>query len=166
MQTKMVDMGICIVPSDALQKRIHRHLSTLDASHQSTNQTMMPSLRRNPIAISFEAKTPYTGGQTSDDQSSIWVGAGITRLRQIVNTHNKGAPRKELPLLPALSAHGHHLDLVAFEEQLDRNVMYGKLSLGSSYTLLGVFQMINAAEILAEWADGEYTSWLEEEGLG
>jgi hypothetical protein len=122
MQTKMVDFGICLNPSDDLRNRIRKHLAPLNAKYQSINQTRMASIRMTPIAISFETKIPFQGGQASDVQQAIWVGAAFARLRQIISSSHPGVPRKKLPLLPALSAHGHHLDLVAFEEQGNRNV--------------------------------------------
>lgn len=188
MQTKMVDLGIYIVSCPDLDHHIQCYLQPLPAGQQFVNQIITTSAQRNPYAVSLEAKVPFIGGQTSNMQLSVWVGAALSRLRQIVKPSHvqAGEPRKALRVLPALIAYGRHLDLVAFEEQVDRNVglllaapmlspfnlygaqvadtlvrfqvICGKLSLSSSYTLLGVFQMIRGIEILAR-RSGKITGW-------
>lgn len=82
-QTKMVDFGICLVPSPELHTRIRSHLAPLDTKQQSINQTLMKPVRISPITINAEIKITFEGGQKGDVQESIWVGAGMNRLRRI-----------------------------------------------------------------------------------
>lgn len=130
----MVDFCIFLNPSPPLRTAIHQHLSLYTAVAQSVNQTMVASLRQKPIVINWESKRPYTGGESSDIQLSIWLGAQLARLREMLDlvaeTNDKGkgkvnkgkAIREKNVLLPALSAHGHDVDLLVFEEQESENV--------------------------------------------
>ncbi|KAI4159214.1 MAG: hypothetical protein LQ342_006734 [Letrouitia transgressa] len=141
---------------------------------QSVNQTMVASLRQKPIVINWESKRPYTGGESSDIQLSIWLGAQLARLREMLDlvaeTNDKGkgkvnkgkAIREKNVLLPALSAHGHDVDLLVFEEQESENVLYGRLRLGSLSTVHGIFQILGGLEVLVDWAHTDYRSWFAE----
>ena len=153
MSSKMVDLAIYIQPDVKVKRDIRNTLRSELKEAQSVNQTMYGPLRMCPIAISIETKLPFSGGETADIQLATWAGAGLTRLRQML------PPDEKIPTIPTLSAHGHDLHLVAFQEQADCNVMYGKLRLGSTDTLLGTFQMLKSLDILVEWASTEYRSW-------
>lgn len=157
MQTKKVDFAVFLEPSTVLAGKIHKTLKPLVAQHQSINQTMMSSLRTRPIAFSMETKPPFCGDETSDVQLSIWVGAGIERLRWMMRKEKSG----RMPVFPALSMHGHDLYLVVYEAQETQNVMYGKMRLGGTDTITGVFQIIAAMDILVEWAHTDYREWFE-----
>lgn len=39
--------------------------------------------------------------------------------------------------------------------------MYGQLPVGSTRTLLGTFQIVAALEVLVDWANTDYRTWLE-----
>lgn len=71
------------------------------------------------------------------------------------------AAKKEIPPMPALSMHGHDVYLVVFHEEAERNVMYGKMQLGKTDTVTGVFQVLAALDVLVDWANTEYPEWLE-----
>lgn len=122
---------------DAL-KDIRNTLHSDMQEAQSVNQTMFELLRTCPIVLSIETKLPFSEGETADVQLATWTGAGLTRLRQMLS------PSEPIPTIPTLSMYGHDLYLMAFQEQLDANYMYGKLRLGGSDTLLGTFQMLRA----------------------
>ena len=149
----MVDFAIFIRPDKDMEKNIRYALRGELKEAQSVNQTMHAPLRMCPIVISVETKLPFSGGETADVQSATWTGAGFTRTRQIL------PETEEIPTMPTLLAYGHDLYLVAFQEQADSNMMYGRLRLGGSDTLLGIFQMVKALEVLVDWANTDYRSW-------
>ena len=125
--------------------------------YDSINQTPMASIRRNPIAISAETKRPFCGDESSDIQLSVWTAAGIERLLDM-KTDKK---INKMPVFPAVSIHGHDVHLTVFERQEDRNVMYGRILIGGTNTIRGIFQIIAMWEVLADWANGEYRQWFE-----
>ena len=165
MRSKLVDYCINLRPGSTLQTRIENYLRPLPASFQSINQTMFSYLRKRPIAINIETKKPFSGGEEADIQLATWAGAGLRRMRLILDEEGcqEGGNRAKIPALPALS--GHDLYFLAFKEEEERNVMYGKLRLGGSDTLLGVFQMYAALDVLTEWADKEYREWFTKVAL-
>ncbi|KAL8747818.1 MAG: hypothetical protein Q9190_000362 [Brigantiaea leucoxantha] len=174
MQSKMADFCVFLNPSPPLHTMIHKHLSLYTAAAQSVNQTMVASIRQKPIAINWESKRPYTGGETSDVQLSIWLGAQLARIREMLDLvtdkgdkdkgkTNKGKiNRDKNVLLPALSAHGNDVDLLVFEEQESQNVLYGRLRLGSFSTVYGIYQILGGLEVLIDWAHTDYRSWFAE----
>lgn len=153
MSSKMVDLAVYINPDFNAEREILRKIQSEMKDAQSINQTMFRPLRMAPIVLSIETKTPFSGGETADVQLATWAGAGLTRLRQML------PPSEPIPTIPILSWHGHHLHLMGLEEQAEANIMYGKLPLGNSHTLLGIFQMIKGIEILLDWANTEYREW-------
>lgn len=153
MGDKMVDFAIFIWPDEDTEESIRNTLLGELKEAQSVNQTMHAPLRMCPIVISVETELPFSGGETADVQSAIWTGAGLTRTRQML------PETEEIPTMPTLLAHGHDLHLIAFQEQAGSNVMYGRIRLGGSDTLLGTFQMVKALEVLVDWANTDYRSW-------
>ena len=156
MQSKKVDFAIILEPSDVLAGKIHNVLKPLPMQLRSINQSDMSSIIKRPIAFSMVAKPPFCGDEDADIQLSIWVGAGIKRLRWMMKETSRGTP-----VFPALSMNGHDLFLVVFEDQGTKNVMYGKMHLGRTHTITGVFQIIAAMDILVEWANTDYREWFE-----
>lgn len=91
---------------------------------------MRAPLRICPIAISGETKPLFSGGDTADVQLAIWVGAGLTKLHQLL------PPDQTISKIPTLAAHRHELHLLNLQEKGDENTLDGRLRLGSTETLL------------------------------
>lgn len=153
MGSKMVDFAIYIKPNENVEDDIVKTLCTGMKEAQSVNQTMYAPLRMCPIVLSIETKLPWSGGETADVQLATWAGAGLARIRQML------PPSEPIPTIPTLSVHGHHMELAVFQAQANKNIMYGKLDLGSSNTLLGTFQMVKGLEVLVDWANTDYRKW-------
>ena len=81
---------------------------------------MDEGLTSKPIAINIEVKPPYSGAE-ADVQLAIWTGAGIARLRQILN-YRPGGQHKEIPILPVLAIRGHDFYMHVMQEKADCNV--------------------------------------------
>jgi len=150
-----------LIPSDPTKDKIVELLKPRPREEQSINQTL--TVKQRPIAISIKTELPFCGDESTDIKLSIWVGAGIEKLKGMLDgkADNACASRSKIPAMPALSMHGHDLYMVVLETQETRNVMYGKMRLGGTDTILGVFQIIAAIDILVEWAHNEYREWFE-----
>lgn len=120
MQNKMVDYAVYLHPSESMERKIQNTLRGQLPGAQSVNQTMTSSLRQRPIAINMETKVPFSGGETADVQLAIWMGAGITRLRQLLS--GNGNQGEDVPAMPVLSMHGHDLHLSVFKAFQHQNV--------------------------------------------
>lgn len=121
MQDKMVDFAISLLPVDGnIQKRIRHTLSIEGLETESLNQTHHQQIRDYPIAINMETKIPFSGGEKSDIQLATWIGAGFRRLQRLLDSNPQ--PTADIPVMPALSMHGHDMYLSFFKMGVDENV--------------------------------------------
>ena len=128
MQSKMVDYAIYL-RSNPLIEHIRGMIQELPQKSQFLNQTMQPSLRYVPIAINIDTKGPFAD-HTADVHNVIWSGAGLYRLRQLLQRN--GRQKERIPTMPVLDFRGHELSLSGIQEMDDHNVCrlkYPKLKL-------------------------------------
>jgi len=182
MQSKMVDLAILLRLDPFAQTRLRNILQCSPKDSQSVNQTMQNPLREEPIAINIETKVPFSGEATADLQLAIWSGAGLLRIRGLLEMLEHA--QEQIPTLPMLSLHGHDLHLSAIQERTDLNVrlaspllyvyllkltfvqrVYGKLRIGSTDSILGIFQVIAGFEVLIDWANTDLRKFYEEKIL-
>jgi hypothetical protein len=164
-----------------LSKRI---AATLRAEGKpSINATATEHVRFEPIAVSFETKRAAIDEDDAHVQLGMWAAAHFARLRQLVCARNGGASVEEvrLPILPLVIIQGHDWKMMVAEAVRDQNgggkgaeaevggynkvVILRDLRLGSTDTVLGIYQLVQAVRVLAEWAGGDYRRWLESEVL-
>jgi hypothetical protein len=73
----------------------------------------------------------------------------------------------QLPILPLVMAQGHDWKMVVAVAVLEPNakdckaVILRDLRLGSTDTVLGIYQLVEAVRCLTRWADEKYRHWLE-----
>jgi hypothetical protein len=175
MQSKMVDYALIIDPSASLSERIS---ATLRAEGKSSvNHTGAEHVRFSPVAVSFETKRAAIDEDDAHVQLGIWVAAHFARLRQLVaarwkvNGSLEPSRDVQLPILPLVIIQGHDWKMMVAEAVRDggdrgyKVVMLRDLRLGSTDTVLGVYQLVEAVRRLARWVDKEYKLWLEGEAL-
>lgn len=67
-----------------------------------------------------------------------------------------------LPILPLILVQGHTWTLKFYQSNGERElVVYGQRVLGSTETVVGVYQIVEAVGRLARWAHDDYRPWLE-----
>jgi hypothetical protein len=171
MQSKMVDYALIIDPTPKLGARIAETLRQEGKS--SINQTGAEHVRFAPIGVSFETKRAAVNEDEAHVQLGIWVIAHFARLRQLIsNRATEGEEEETLPILPLVIVQGHDWKMMVAEAIVDRDgggdfkvVILRDLRLGSTDTVLGIYQLIEAVGRLARWVDEEYRPWLENEPL-
>lgn len=161
---KKVDFVVGLEPDDRLRRRICHELSLHPPESGSLNQTSQPSIRHVIIFFTLETKPPSTGGEQADVLLATWGYAGFTKLHQLLDTAGRGG--EPLPVMPLLSAHGHHWNLSAMRETGGENHVLGKLLLGTTETIQGIFQLIKALDLLVHWGNTEYRRWYFTNVLG
>ncbi|KAH7012253.1 uncharacterized protein B0I36DRAFT_340743 [Microdochium trichocladiopsis] len=170
---RLVDFCIAI---DVNRCAVTDLLATQSEALCSLNQTMYTPLRERPIAIAAETKID-TAPETGENQLAIWTKAWLNRLRIFGN-----ADLTHVPPLPLLRIKGHEWYLLlAWEEapsprtndnegnesaQLGAHkepklVLLGDLLIGSTRSVLAVYQLVNALRHLARWADGPFREWYQ-----
>ena len=163
MASKMVDYAVIIKPDNDLEKRITRTLASFKADEHNINQTDYSPVRFAPFIFSVEAKVPFSGGQTSDIQHMAWYDAGGTKIQQLLEKNGK--KNVKIPTIPVLSAHGHDFHLSGWYMKQDETEYVGKLRLGSTETVQGIFQILKCLHILVEWGNTTYRKWFCENVL-
>ena len=120
MQGKMVDYAVCLVPPQRIEERINTTIAKFPKDAQSVNQTLYEPLRHKPIAFNIETKKPFTGGQDADVQLSVWAGAGLLKMGQLMDKQNRH--RVEIPTTPVLTLHGYDLYMSVLKREDTCNV--------------------------------------------
>ena len=172
-KSKMVDYGIVIQPTvdsilEASIKRLCRE-QQLD----SVNQTNPNHVRFTPIAISIETKRAAIEEDQAILQLNTWVSAHFAKLDSLVGSY---APNEEakaevkakatMPILPLVKIQGHDWKLLIAEKKTDQILIHGELTIGSTQSHLGVYQILAALRRLAQWVNDEYRPWWIREILG
>lgn len=158
---------------------------------KSINATAAEHVRFEPIAVSFETKRAAIDEDDAHVQLGIWVAAHFARLRQLVAARRRaveGADDRNteagtgvrLPILPLVIIQGHDWKVMVAEavqngtvgdkrstedSQGYRVVILRDLRLGSTDTVLGIYQLVGAVRMLARWVNEEYRPWLQSETL-
>lgn len=164
MKCKPADICSCLNPSPSLKSKIRTQIGSLPSTGKAINQTLSSPVRYVPIALGIVTKLPFCGDEATKVQLATWVGAGIEKLRKMMSGGETDGTKekKEIPPMPGLSFHGHDLYMVVFHEEEKKNIMYGKVRLGSTDTITGVFQVLAALDVLVNWARNDYRKWFEE----
>ena len=153
----MVDFAITINPDDVLRERIRRTLGDKKDVDRSLNQTYARHMLYKPIVFSIETKIPFTGGEISDVQLSAWQDAWTTKISQLLEANGKA--KVKIPTMPLLSIHGHDVHISAFFLRETESQLLGKLYLGSTDTIQGIYKILKGLEILVDWSNTTYGEW-------
>ena len=170
MQSKMVDYAIVIRPSrdfkgDASQSLHQRIIEKLRSEEggESINQTAADYVRFKPIGVNIETKKGAVGEDEAHVQLGTWLTAQYSRLRQLVSIESKA----KLPSLPVLSVQGHRwLLMITCIHENNRIDLVKELDLGSTRSIVGVYQVVAAIRRIAQWVRDDYRPWFEREVLG
>jgi len=157
MEGKKVDFVLTLRPDQELEDRIVKTLLLQPRSSRFLNQTNHEPVRIAPIFVNIETKIPNTGGQKANVQLATWGYAGFSKLHQMLHANGNGT--EKVPAIPMLSAHGHDWHLAALHERGNDNLLIGRMALGTTETIQGIFQIIEALDILANWGLTEYKPW-------
>lgn len=160
MDAKIVDFVMILdyLDQDAEKQVIEscRHQVT-----DSINHTSMTFIRYSPIAVSIETKRGAVEEYTANVQLALWVYAHFAKLKTFIpaNRHHT------IPHLPLVKVLGHQWFLQLAKPSGSRSeiVIYGDLLLGSTSSMLGVFQVVAAVRRLARWVGNEYATFLMKE---
>ncbi len=154
---KKVDFVLTLEPDADFMRRIKKTLLLQTRERQNLNQTTCEDVRNLPIFLNIETKIPNSGGEKADVQLSTWGYAGFTKMHQLLGAN--GHPTDAIPAVPMVSAHGHDWHLAALQERGEENLLMGRLALGTTETIQGIFQIMKALDVLATWGHTKYKPW-------
>ena len=158
MQSKMVDYVLVMERSPVLAEKIRAKLGA--ENRASINHTAAEHIRFDPIAVSIETKRAAIAEETAHVQLGMWVVAHFARLRQLTLNET------QLPALPILIVQGHDWKFMIAEAMADRSIVILRdWLLGSTNSVLGIYQIVAAVRRLAKWVDEDYRPWFEKNAL-
>lgn len=159
-QSKMVDYVITIGSADGFEKRVITKLKKeagRPGPDPTINQTSVPYLRFNPIAVSIETKRAAIDEEKARIQLSGWIAAQFSKLEELGVSH-----RGTLPVMPLLMVQGHAWKMLLAISNPDQIEIVSSFFLGETSSMIGLFCVIAGIRRLAKWIDESYRPWFEE----
>ena len=159
--TKMVDYTFCIEypPHSKLDLGIIDAMNVRDLS--SINHADSEEVRFHPIAVYIETKRAHIDEEQAELQLITWVVAHYTKLKRMTKIGT------QMPILPLITALGHDWKfLIAEMVSSDRIVIFKEVRIGETDTVIGVYHVMAALRILAQWMHEEYLPWFTRYVLG
>ncbi|KAH8747041.1 hypothetical protein F5883DRAFT_694592, partial [Diaporthe sp. PMI_573] len=157
--SKKIDFCIYIEPSlDPLASSVEPAIETLRQSlpNNTINHTDYYPLRKRPIALSLETKKTGEGWADATLQMGVWQSAHWDQQLQ-------KQPTTTLPdFLPAVIVQGHDWYLVITTQEEKRTVLWTKLFMGTTSSVLGIYQVAYALQLLRNWASRTYWPFLRQ----
>ncbi|PVH91463.1 hypothetical protein DM02DRAFT_734165 [Periconia macrospinosa] len=163
-ESKMVDFVLYLDPDESM----HDGLRTLAARDPFTtaawNHTRYAPLQKRPVAISIETKLTGRDWDTAKIQMSIWVASQLNKLEELVTHEGRGL--SGLPFLPVIVIQGHEWYFLAATRVQGETVLWERVLVGSTQTILGVYQIVAAVQVLGRWCDDVYRPWFRAQVVG
>ncbi|KAL8735428.1 MAG: hypothetical protein Q9166_000974 [cf. Caloplaca sp. 2 TL-2023] len=164
-KSKMVDFGIVIQPQarSTLWDEVVQVCKS--QAYHTVNQTDAPHLCKTPIAISMEVKRAGGSEDEALVQLETWVTAHYNNLRVLLRSRGEEA---ELPILPLIQTQGHEWRLIIAEMDSNESliILHRGIKLGSTDSMLGIYQIIASIDRLAQWVSADYRIWWTRSVLG
>ncbi|KAF4886524.1 hypothetical protein CGCF415_v015119 [Colletotrichum fructicola] len=181
--THMVDFCINLCPRQAGS----HHAPAVEAidvlrtelTDNSINHTGHNPLLRDPISVSIETKRPDEGGQKQALQMGVWQTAQWRHLEKLVQMRlaANGEPPQtrqerchevlgQLDYLPAVLVRGHDWYFAATMREGHKKILWREVSMGSTRNVLGIYRIIYAIQLLAEYSRDHFWPWYLRAVLG
>lgn len=120
---------------------------------RSINHSDWGNFTRNPIVVSFEAKSSDMDADTSILQMGIWHSCQWRSLRTLAQRPLK----PELDFLPGVLVHGHEWSFVAsVPGPAEQSILYTRQRMGTTEDAVGIFKLLGSLQLLRDWAATEY----------
>jgi hypothetical protein len=119
-------------------------------------------VKYRPITVNIEVKEPGEGKNEAMVQLAVWAAAQLEKLNTLTG--------ELAPIgIPLVSVEGHDwrfYDTYQIEDGgMLRQRVWGNGIFGNSSSILGIYKVIAAIRILAEWSNREYRAWFKQDVL-
>ncbi|OCL09823.1 hypothetical protein AOQ84DRAFT_220341 [Glonium stellatum] len=158
-ESKMIDFAIHLEPEAVFADVMRKLTVTRPTPLISLNQTHHPSLRYTPISVSIETKLTGQDWTKAEVQVGIWVAAQFKKLEE--DSAALGGEALAPPFLPIIIVQGHSWNfLAATRGPGPQTNIWSNVTVGSTESALGVYKIVAALQLLAQWSDTVYRGWL------
>ncbi|KAM0418822.1 hypothetical protein ACHAPT_012263 [Fusarium lateritium] len=163
--SKRVDFCICINTSSS-PLQIQTTIASLRnrLADRAINHTGYYALRKRPIAISIETKQPDQGWDRATLQLSVWQASHWNFLQELNAIAKASSPTHEdvMPVfLPCVIIQGQDWKLAITTREGPQTVFWKDIDIGSTKSVLGIYQLINSLQLLGKWARDDYWPLLQ-----
>lgn len=154
-----------VLIGDPLYYTSLQELDALEGAEPSLNAIVDPALASTPTCVGIEAKPTGEGSNKGSMQLSIWACATLNRLRRLQRQFGRPlTPIAELPLL-LIQGEAWKFRVAHMIEDGSVTIYHHPKDLGSTANSKGIFQIVMALQVLADWADQKWRPWLIENVL-
>ncbi|KAK1826485.1 hypothetical protein QBC39DRAFT_376495 [Podospora conica] len=172
-EAKLVDLSINIrlETEPAVQEHILLLLAAEDAALRTINQSLYKLLCSQPSAVCIETKGSSSGGTEGEARTQLlqWTSAWLTRMRRLLSTRSVDQDQADVVMaklgFPVIIVLGDMWHLYLIKDTSAAVTMYRIEALGTTRSVLGVYQLLACLQRLAEWARGPFWSWFKEDIL-
>ena len=176
----MADFAVYIEYDDVTHDALRQLAARDPFTKVSWNHTCYPPLQKRPVAMSIETKLTGMDWETVKMQLSIWVTAQLNKLEELVA--QGGGELPGLPFFPVIVIQGHEWYFLAVTRNKSETVclslpissavshnaqvLWEKVLLGSTQSVLGVYQIVAALQMLGRWCEEVYRPWFNAHVIG
>ncbi|GKU14509.1 unnamed protein product [Fusarium langsethiae] len=151
---KKVDYAMFIDPTGEPESQAQ--IDKLHKEYISINHTDFVPFEKQPITISIETKRQDQEKTKANNQMGIWHAAQWRLLERLAGTEALSS----LPFIPGILVFGHTWHFVASSYKDGRTLLWiDNITMGSTQSDLGVFQIIKGAGKLCEWSTDVFWPW-------
>ncbi|KAJ9132100.1 hypothetical protein NKR23_g11418 [Pleurostoma richardsiae] len=163
---KMIDFCLYLDP-EALKDRAA--VREIELTRQSLagymiNHTDYDPLRKRPLTLSIETKKPGEGLENATLQVGAWHAAQWRFLDAMAD--RLGEDSTSLSFLPAIIIQGHDWNFAATTREGNKTVLWLKQTIGSTNSVLGIYQIVTALQSFRRWTQKTYWPWFRATVLG
>lgn len=147
-----------LLPDNEMHQSIFQVLRDLPEDDRNINQTRYTPVKYRPITVNIEVKIPGEGRNEAMVQLAVWAAAQMEKL----NALSGKLATIGIPLI-YIERHDWRLYNIYQEKdgEIVRRSVFGNGVFGDSSSILGIYKIIAAVRILAEWSHTEYRAWFE-----
>ncbi|KPA37327.1 methyltransferase type 11 [Fusarium langsethiae] len=154
---KMVDFALTLEPDVALARTIEQY--TRLSADGTINQTSYFPLKNCPAPVFIETKTASGNLDTSGVQLGVWIAAWHASLRSIMT---RGGVQEQIITVPLIQVlEGSWTVMYAVDADDSVKILYsGQVIIGSSNSLMGMYQLQAALNAIVKWMEGPFRTWI------
>ncbi|KAH8732083.1 hypothetical protein GQ44DRAFT_698439 [Phaeosphaeriaceae sp. PMI808] len=167
-ESKLVDYALLcdetLIPPHLVEQVLADHHNGVDSiNHTSAS---VQSLRRDPIAVSIETKTPNGSESVALTQLSLWAATHFNRLRTLLPPNKRDIILMPLPLVMAVG--GRYSLFFAIDGTVAEGIAIagGESAFGDCAMLEGCYQVLAGLRMVGAWVKEVWVPWFLKECLG
>ncbi|KPM39251.1 hypothetical protein AK830_g7300 [Neonectria ditissima] len=135
----------------------------------TVNHTNYVPLSDRPIALSIETKKPGEAWEAALLQLGVWKAAHWNSLEHLCEGQEQDQQEQEqqqdnpdsprLPFvdfIPGIVIQGHDWLLVLSLREDEKTVLYSKINMGATNSLMGIYKIMHSLQVIRQWATDTY----------